>query len=88
MPYIKQEARLELDEGAYPTTVGELNYLLTRQMIKYVSMQTSGVRGALNYQIINDVMGALESAKLEFYRRIAVPYEETKRKDNGDVYPS
>lgn len=51
-------------------------------------MKTGSIGEPLNYQMINDVMGALESAKLEFYRRIAVPYEETKRKDNGDVYPS
>jgi hypothetical protein len=26
-------------------------------------------------------------AKDEFYRRVVVPYEEKKRKENGDVYP-
>jgi len=31
-------------------------------------------------------MGALEGAKLEFYRRVVVPYEEKKMKENGDVY--
>jgi len=40
----------------------------------------------LSYQTINDIVGALEGAKLEFYRRIAVGYEEQKRHDNGDVY--
>jgi hypothetical protein len=41
----------------------------------------------LSYQTINDIVGALEGAKLEFYRRVAVPYEESKRRINGDVYP-
>ncbi len=31
-------------------------------------------------------MGALEGSKLEFYRRIAAPYENKKMKENGDVY--
>lgn len=33
-----------------------------------------------------DALGALECCKLEFYRRVAVPYEDGKIKTNGDVY--
>lgn len=33
-----------------------------------------------------DIQGALECCKLEFYRRVAVPYEDRKIKLNGDVY--
>ena len=40
----------------------------------------------VTYTHINDVLGALEGAKLEFYRRIAVPFEEVKRAQNGEVY--
>jgi hypothetical protein len=43
-------------------------------------------RAIPSYQSINDVLGALEGAKLEFYRRIAAPYEDTKIQENGDVY--
>ena len=32
-------------------------------------------------------MGVLECAKLEAYRRIAVPYEDSKVVANGDLYP-
>jgi len=39
-----------------------------------------------SYQTINDIIGALEGAKMEFYRRVVVPYEDKKIKDNGDVY--
>lgn len=39
-----------------------------------------------NYQLINDVIGAVEGAKLEFYRRMAAPYEDKKKDENGDVY--
>ena len=37
---------------------------------------------------IGDVVNAMECAKLEFYRRVAAPYEDTKIKENGDVYRS
>jgi len=43
-------------------------------------------KNQLNYQTINDIIGALEGAKLEFYRRIAIPYENAKLTENGDVY--
>ena len=38
-----------------------------------------------NYQTMNDIMGALAGAQIEFYRRKVAPYEDTKIKDNGDV---
>ncbi|WP_439397023.1 DUF6899 family protein [Bradyrhizobium sp. PMVTL-01] len=37
---------------------------------------------------MNDVLGALDGAKAEFYRRVAAPYEDAKIADSGDVYPS
>jgi len=40
----------------------------------------------LRYQNINDLLGALEGAKLELYRRVAAPYEDEKVESNGDVY--
>lgn len=81
MPYISNRRRFELDDDDNPTpqTAGELNYLLTSLIRKYFN-------GHKNYQAINDVIGALEGAKLEFYRRIAAPYEDTKISSNGDVY--
>lgn len=39
-----------------------------------------------NYQAINDVIGALEGCKLEFYRRLVSEYEDGKAATNGDVY--
>jgi hypothetical protein len=59
---------------------GDLNFMITTMIQMY--MKT----GPLNYQMINDIVGALEGAKTEFYRRVAVPYEELKIKENGDVY--
>ncbi len=85
MPYIKQERREELDEFInYDLknellTPGDLNYLLTKIALCYNGSQV------WNYQMINDIMGALEGAKQEFYRRVAFPYEDEKIKENGDL---
>ena len=35
---------------------------------------------------LNAIIGALECAKLELYRRVAAPYEDDKIIENGDVY--
>jgi hypothetical protein len=34
-----------------------------------------------------DAYGVVESAKAEFYRRVAVPYEEIQIRKNGEVFP-
>lgn len=83
MPYIKQDRRSELDPNTYDfgfaETPGELNYQITEIILQYW-------RRTGNYQGINDIVGALEGAKLEFYRRAAAPYEDKKIVENGDVY--
>jgi hypothetical protein len=66
--------------GDAATTSGELNYQITALLTKY--LQYNG----LTYRSINDILGALEGAKQEFYRRVAVPYENEKLVENGDVY--
>jgi hypothetical protein len=82
MPYIKSSLRAGMCNCGHiiPINAGELNYAITDYCIGYVKEK------GLSYQTINDIMGALEGAKAEFYRRVAVPYEETKIKENGDVY--
>jgi hypothetical protein len=79
MPYIKEQDRLSIQQGHAPETPGELNYLLTEVVKQYWEP-----RG--NYAAINDIIGALEGCKMEFYRRIAIPYEDGKIKENGDIY--
>ena len=39
-----------------------------------------------SYSVINEAVGAIESAKMEFYRRVAAPYEDKKAIANGEVY--
>jgi hypothetical protein len=85
MPYIKQQRRRELvDQDLAADTeilsAGELNFVLTSVIREYQHQHK------LSYQTINDILGALEGAKLEFYRRVAVPYEDSKIQENGDVY--
>ncbi len=81
MPYISREARGELaHQGRLPETPGELNYAITLLLDTY--LRTKG----LSYGTINDILGALEGCKLELYRRVAVPLENLKLVQNGDVY--
>jgi hypothetical protein len=81
MPYIKQEDRdALLDKKRSIKTAGELNYVFTQMIWDYVD--THGE----SYQTYNDIMGALEGAKLELYRRKIAPYEDIKIQENGDVY--
>jgi GTP cyclohydrolase II len=78
MPYIEKQYRREAQQT--PLTVGELNYAITSVILSYLDITP------MSYSTINDIIGALEGAKLEFYRRVAVPYEELKKEQNGDVY--
>lgn len=86
MPYIKQENRVifsSLENEINKIDIsspGELNYLVTLLIKRYCSFNGN------NYRTYNDIMGALTGANLEFYRRIAVDYENLKIKENGDVY--
>lgn len=80
MPYIKQKQKDELEVTGKLTNAGELNYALTIICKRY--FQDNGGR----YQQINDVLGALSGCQMEFYRRLVGPYEDTKIKENGDVY--
>ena len=96
MPYITKERRekfdfsveatsdairnlLPEDLGELCSTSGELNYLITTILLGYLN------KHGKRYTIMNEIIGVLESAKLEFYRRSMAPYEEKKVKANGDV---
>ncbi len=79
MPYLPPGNRQVLDEGLPPLTAGELNYCITKLIDAYLAR-------AVNYSRINEVVGVLECAKLELYRRLAAPYEDIKIRRNGDVF--
>ncbi len=82
MPYIKKEDQLRVFSDG-PDSAGELNFAITYLIMEYLFYRRNI---KLSYQKINDCIGALEGAKMEFYRRIVVPYEEKKRSENGDLY--
>ncbi len=80
MPYIPKADRERA--ALRPRNPGELNYAITHLLLEYLNATAYG------YTHMNDCLGALEGAKLEFYRRVMAPYEESKIKSAGDVYPT
>jgi len=87
LPYIKPENRpkyeKQLDEliaifKSLPVEEvdGEMNYVITK-----ILREVYPVR----YFHINRAVGVLECVKLEYYRRIAAPYEDRKIQESGDV---
>ncbi len=92
MPYIIQEKRDVLDpylegllnalrelESDDPNNnmEGNINYIVSR--ILHHVYKGGGYRG------VNDGVGATVCAVLEFYRKVAAPYEDQKEFDNGPV---
>jgi len=89
MPYIKKERRDELikyyPEGMSINTrnivgPGELNFAITSLILDVI------MSNQLSYKDINDVMGALECAKLEFYRLSRQPHMKIKRKKKTGTF--
>ena len=91
MPYITQKDRGILDnhidaligmllitDDNEKVNAGEVNYCITRIVNSLCPQPYS-------YSNINTAIGVLECAKLELYRRVAVPYEDIKKTKNGDV---
>ncbi len=81
MPYITPDARERIESGGPPQNAGELNYAVSRLVDAYLVE-----KGGIRYAHLNEVIGVLECAKLELYRRLAAPYEDEKLASTGDVY--
>lgn len=90
MPYIKPRARMVIEEHMEPLiglmaeygearSAGELNYILTRTIQTWLGETP-------DYTLFNAVVGVLECAKQELYRRVIAEYEDGKIALNGDVY--
>ena len=80
MPYVNQKARQHLDNGIEPLSAGELNYLITQLLIRYLNEKE-----VVGYTELNEVTGVLENVKNEFDARVVGPYEREKMIQNGDV---
>ena len=89
MPYIKNTDRKQFDIHinelitalhAVPENIeGNLNYIIS-------SLVDGLLESGVKYKKLNALVGALECAKLEFYMRVARPYEDEKIIENGEVY--
>jgi hypothetical protein len=84
MPYISQQERINLaqtlDREEVPMTAGGINFTVTSFLDSVIAER------GLSYATINEIIGVLECIKLELYRRVAAPYEDLKKSENGDVY--
>jgi hypothetical protein len=87
MPYIPQNVREALNDNLtfegldwVPENAGELNFLISTFIANYI--RTKG----LKYAVVNEMVGALECAKMELNRVIIGPYEDIKIAENGPVY--
>jgi|TARA_R110000823_G_scaffold295814_1_gene415793 hypothetical protein len=91
MPYIDVEKRELLEhslQNLYARILvqneadlaGVLNYCISRIVSEIVKEK------GLKYSQLNELIGVLECAKLELYRRVAAPYEDEKAILNGDVF--
>ena len=83
-PYTVDELRDEC--AAYelmpPDDVGSLTFIVARLMTRYCEYH------GLNYDTITEIRGALLGTYSEFDRCVAGPYEQYKRRLNGDVWGS
>jgi len=80
MPYIPSERKADLVNET-PKTVGELTFVLQREIQRYLMG-----RPEIRYADLAAVLGALEGAKADFIERILIPYEEKALERNGDVW--
>ncbi len=84
MPYIPQERREVFDEALQELArevknEGELNYCIYK--LSKLVIQRVGE----SYENLSMCSGAMEHAKLEWYRRVLGPYEDQKIQEKGDI---
>jgi len=91
MPYIPEHLRerykrfLKLIEQTMTLAPGHLNYVISKLCHIYILRKGSGSTIFFSYKVLNEVIGVLESVKQEFYRKVAAPYEDKKKVENGPV---
>lgn len=84
MPYIAPESRRDFDTELNALadkirTVGDYNYVVSKLFAILAD------RRGPTYSTFNSLIGVLECAKLEAYRRYVVPYEDQKIAENRDL---
>jgi hypothetical protein len=84
MPYIRPDRRAAFDQALETLArevqnEGELNYCIYK--LSCMLIQRIGE----SYDNLSLCSSAMEHAKLEWYRKKLVPYEEEKIRQNGDI---
>lgn len=85
MPYVDKMLREKLDPPIQDLSnqifsIGSLNYSITKLCLNFLK------KSIINYASLNEIIGVLDCAKLEFYRRAVSAYEDKKIAENGDIY--
>lgn len=87
MPYIPQIHRTIISDclsddslNWVPSNAGDLNFVVSTFIANYI--RANGCK----YAVLNEMVGALECAKMELNRVIIGPYEDQKIRENGPVY--
>jgi hypothetical protein len=85
MPYINSNRRKAFksalgDLQAQIEGAGDLNYVISKLCKRYVQ-----IREPITYSLLNEIIGVLESAKMELFRRMVAPYEDVKIQEHGDI---
>jgi hypothetical protein len=83
MPYIDIKTRNQVDKSInfYNILIessGVLCYIIYQFMLLYMKLHGK------SFRTISEINGAIECAKMEFYRKEVAPYEDEKIKLNGD----
>ncbi|VVB53018.1 Uncharacterised protein [uncultured archaeon] len=72
--------------GSFVSTVESPDMVIDDGVVNFaITRLLKGLYG-VSYKDIEREMGLLECVKQEVYRRLAAPYEDTKIKENGDVF--
>jgi len=58
-----------------------LNYIISKIIHGYIQREDNG----LSYRRLNHAIGVLECAKMELYRQVVGPFEDTKKSENGNI---
>ncbi len=92
MPYISKKDRKKIAPQLLALVKSELFYDVNKDnhpaVLNYVICKTVDylLGDSFRYKDINALRGAIIEAWAEIGRRIVVPYENSKIKENGDVF--
>ena len=59
--------------------LGDLNYVVFAAVRRYLD------DGRMTYANASALLGTMDCCRMEIYRRLIAPYEDTKRQEHGDA---